>query len=84
MSDSKAIPGDGAKKTVKRSLPSWMSDKEKGSKAQGKTSVDGDGQEEGKKGERLEQAKGNGGKHNKRPAASNSSTSNFSNLLVLS
>ncbi|XP_034696862.1 DNA-repair protein XRCC1 [Vitis riparia] len=81
MSDSKSSPGDGANKTVKRSLPSWMSDRENGSKARGKRSVDGGGQEESKEGEKPEQAKGNGGKSNNRPGASNLSTSNFSNLL---
>lgn len=83
MSDSKSSPGDGANKTVKRSLPSWMSDRENGSKARGKRSGDGGGQEERKEGEKPEQAKGNGGKSNNRPGASNLSTSNFSNLLVL-
>lgn len=83
MSDSKSSPGDSANKTVKRSLPSWMSDRENGSKARGKRSVDGGGQEESKEGEKPEQAKGNGGKSNNRPGASNLSTSNFSNLLVL-
>ncbi|KAL6334318.1 hypothetical protein AAG906_014719 [Vitis piasezkii] len=81
MSDSKSSPGDGANKTVKRSLPSWMSDRENGSKARGKRSVDGGGQKESKEGEKPEQAKGNGGKSNNRPGASNLSTSNFSNLL---
>ncbi|RVW87919.1 DNA-repair protein XRCC1 [Vitis vinifera] len=81
MSDSKSSPGDGANKTVKRSLPSWMSDRENGSKARGKRSGDGGGQEERKEGEKPEQAKGNGGKSNNRPGASNLSTSNFSNLL---
>ncbi|RVW28984.1 DNA-repair protein XRCC1 [Vitis vinifera] len=42
---------------------------------------DGGGQEERKEGEKPEQAKGNGGKSNNRPGASNLSTSNFSNLL---
>lgn len=78
MSDSKASPGGGAKKTVKRSLPSWISDKETESKAHGKTSFGGGEQEN----EKAEQAKGNWGKRNKRSEASNSSISNFSNLMV--
>lgn len=83
MPESKSSSDNGANKTVKRCLPSWVSERENGSQAHGKTSVDVGLQEQSEKSKKPEQAKGNSGKSNKRPAVSNPSTSNFSKLLVL-
>ncbi|KAH7565153.1 hypothetical protein JRO89_XS09G0147100 [Xanthoceras sorbifolium] len=58
MSDSNARSGNGANKTHKRNLPSWMSSKDIGSKSPGKKTTDDDDKiEENKKTEEPKQAK---------------------------
>ncbi|XP_030457710.1 DNA-repair protein XRCC1 isoform X2 [Syzygium oleosum] len=63
MPNSKSSPSDGGNKTAKRSLPSWITSKHKGSSQNGKNAAgSGEDEDTGENG-RPEQAKGLDGEH---------------------